>query len=107
MGLRMRPAWWQLDHPGGQRPAWPSRLGPAVCCGVVGCQVWHPRLEATQGDDLLLLPDLESEGAAYPVEDNVGAVIERVKRGDHAATPDPDEAGAEEISQELAKQLTT
>jgi hypothetical protein len=31
-------------------------------------------------------------------EDGVGTVIERVERGDHAAAPDPDEAGAEEIS---------
>ncbi len=37
--------------------------------------------------------------------DGVGAVVERVERGDHTAAPDTDEAGAEEISQELAGQL--
>jgi hypothetical protein len=31
-------------------------------------------------------------------EDSVGTVIERVEGGDDAATPDPDEVGAEEIS---------
>jgi hypothetical protein len=43
VGLRTRPTWWQLDCLGGWRPAWPSRVGPAVCRGVEGCQAWHPR----------------------------------------------------------------
>jgi hypothetical protein len=42
-GLKTRPAWKQLDRLGGQRPAWPSRLGPAVCRSVWGCQAWRPR----------------------------------------------------------------
>jgi hypothetical protein len=41
------------------------------------------------------------------VEDCVGAVIERVERGDDPTAPDPDEAGAEEIRWELAQQLMT
>jgi hypothetical protein len=45
------------------------------------------------GDDLLSLSDLEGEGMMSPAEDVVGAVIERVERGSHAAAPDPDEAG--------------
>ncbi len=56
---------------------------------------------------LLSLPDLESEGAGSPAEDGVGDVVEREKGGDNTAAPDPDEAGAEEISRELAGQLAT
>jgi hypothetical protein len=41
------------------------------------------------------------------MEDGVGAIIERVERGDHATTPDPNEAVTKEISQELAQQLAT
>jgi hypothetical protein len=51
-------------------------------------------------------PDLVSEGVGSPMEDGVGAVIEGVERGNHAAAPDLDEAGAE-ISRELAGQLVT
>ncbi len=71
--------------------------------GVHSCT----RLEAAHSNDLLPLPDLESEGAGSPVEDGVGAIIERVERGDNATTPDPNEAVAEEISQELAQQVAT
>jgi hypothetical protein len=60
------------------------------------------RLEAAHGDDLLPQPNLESECAGSQVEDGVGTIVERVERGDHATAPDPDEAGAEEISWELA-----
>jgi hypothetical protein len=67
----------------------------------------RPGLEAAHGDDVLSLPDLEGEGAGSPAEDGVGAVIEGVERGNHATGPDPDEAGAEEISRELARQLAT
>jgi hypothetical protein len=65
------------------------------------------RLEAAHGDDLLLLPDLESEGVASPAEDGVGSIIEGLERENHTAARGPDEAGAEEISQELAQQLVT
>jgi hypothetical protein len=58
-------------------------------------------------DDLLLWPDLDGEGARSPVEDGIEAVVEKVERGDSAATPGPDEAGAEEISRELTRQLAT
>jgi hypothetical protein len=55
--------------------------------GVHGCAC----LEAVYGDDLLLLPDLERK-QGQPAEDGVGAVVEKVKRGDHTAAPDPNEA---------------
>jgi hypothetical protein len=87
-GLRTRPTWWQLNRLGGRRPAWPLRLGLVAGRGVHS----HARLEAAYVDDLLPLPDLESEGAGSLAEDGVGAIIERVERGDHAATIDPDEA---------------
>jgi hypothetical protein len=58
-------------------------------------------------NDPLLLPDLEGEGAGPQAEDGVGAVVERVERRNHAAAPDPDEAGIEEISRKLAGQLVT
>jgi hypothetical protein len=80
-GLRTRPAWKQLDLLGGR---WPLRLGPAVCSGVRGCQVWRPCLEAAHGDDLLSLPYLEGESVGSPAEDGVGAIVERVEKGDHA-----------------------
>ncbi len=41
------------------------------------------------------------------VEDGVGAIVEGMERGKHAAAPDPDEAGIEEISQKLARQMAT
>jgi hypothetical protein len=65
------------------------------------------RLEAAHSDDLLSRPDLESEGTGTPAEDGIGAIVERVERGDHGAVPDPDEAGTEEISWELTRQLAT
>jgi hypothetical protein len=84
--------------------AWQSAAASwAARCGVHSGAC----LEAAHGNDLLPLPDLESEGAGSLAEDGVGAVVERLERGDHAATPDPDEAGAKEISQELAWQLVT
>ncbi len=41
------------------------------------------------------------------VEGGIGIDVERVKRGDDIAALDPDEAGAEEISWEIAQQLAT
>ncbi len=83
-GLRTRPAWWQLDRLDGWQLAWPSRLGLAVCRGVVGCQAWQPWPCMPWGGSwqyLLPQPDLESEGMGSPAEDGVGAVIERIERG--------------------------
>ncbi len=41
------------------------------------------------------MPDLEGEGAGPLAEDSVGAVVEGVERGNHAAVQDPDKAGIE------------
>jgi hypothetical protein len=60
-------------------------------------------IEGAHGNDLLLLPDLEGEGAGSLVEDRVGAVIE----GEPCRRADPDKGGAEEISRELAGQQLT
>jgi hypothetical protein len=65
------------------------------------------RLEAAHSDDLLSLPDLEGEGAGSTAEDGVGAIVEGLKRRNHTAAPDPDEAGIEEISWKIARQLAT
>jgi hypothetical protein len=62
--------------------------------GVLGCVY----LEAAQGDDLLLRPNLEGEGMGSLAEDVLGAVIVRVEWGDDASTPEPDKEGAGEIS---------
>jgi hypothetical protein len=59
------------------------------------------------GDDILLLPDLEHESAGSPVEDGIGAVVERVERGTTPAVLDLDGAATEEISWKLAQQLAT
>jgi hypothetical protein len=59
------------------------------------------------GDDLLPRSNLEGEGTGSTVEGGIGIDIERVKRGNDTAALDPDEAGAEEISWEIAQQLAT
>jgi hypothetical protein len=59
------------------------------------------------GNELLLLPDLEGEGAEYPVEDGVGSVAEGVERGNHAAAPAPDKASIEDVSLKLAGPTAT
>jgi hypothetical protein len=51
--------------------------------------------------------DLESECTGSPAGDGVRAIAKVVERGNQAATPDPDEAGAEEISRELTGKLAT
>jgi hypothetical protein len=63
-------------------------------------------LEAAHSN-YLLLPNLEGEGAGSPAKDGIGAVVEGVERGNHAATPDPDKASVEEVSWKLAGQLAT
>ncbi len=102
--MRTRPAWKQLDHLGGRR-AWAQRSATAsgaTRCGIYG-RAHH---ESAHCDDLLSLPDLEGEGTGSPAKD-VGAVLEGVERGNHAAAPDLDEASMEEVSRKLAGQLAT
>ncbi len=47
------------------------------------------------------------EGAVSLAEDSVGAVVEGVERGNHAAAQDPDKARVEEVSRKIAGQLAT
>jgi hypothetical protein len=68
--------------------------------GIHGCAPF----EVAHSDDLLSRPNLEGEGAGSPAKDGIRAVIVRAGGNDTAA-PDPDEAGAEEISWELTEQL--
>jgi hypothetical protein len=42
-----------------------------------------------------------------PAEDSIGAIVERVEKGDHVTALGPGEAGPEEISRELSWQLAT
>jgi hypothetical protein len=82
-----------------------SAPGPGGLCtarhGIRG----RPCLETAHSDDLRLRPDLEGEGTGSQAEDGVKAVLERVGGGDNTTVPGPDEAGAEEISWELTRQL--
>jgi hypothetical protein len=85
-GLRTRPAWWQLDRLGRQRPG--SVCGGAPWAARHGVQS-HARLEAAYGDCLLLQSNLEDEGAGSLAEDGIDAIVERVEKGDDTAVPDP------------------
>jgi hypothetical protein len=64
-----------------------------------------PGLEAADGDDLVLGPDLDGEGAGPSTQNGEGAVVERLQSWDDAATTDPDEGGGEELGWKLAGQL--
>ncbi len=81
-------------------------IAPGPCgllwrCGLSG--VASTAFQAAQGNDLLPQLNLEGEGAGSPAEDGVGAVVERVERGDNGTMLDPNEAGAEGIGRELAR----
>jgi hypothetical protein len=54
-----------------------------------------------------LLAHLKGEGVESPAKDGIGAIVEGVERENHAATPDPDKAGVEEVSWKLAGHLAT
>jgi hypothetical protein len=112
VGLKTTPAWKQLDHLGGRRVAggvavapWARRSDAASGAARRGV---HSRacLEAAH-NNYLLLAHVEGEGAGSPVKEGIGAVVEGVERGNHAATPDPDKAGVEEVSWKLAGHLAT
>ncbi len=62
-------------------------------------------LEAADGDNLVLGPDSDGEGAGSTVKDGIGAVVELLKGWDDAAPTDPDEGGGEELAWQLARQL--
>jgi hypothetical protein len=112
VGLKTIPAWKQLDHLGGRRVAagvavvpWARHSDAASGAARRGL---HSRacLEAAH-NNYLLLAHLEGEGVGYPAKDGIGAVVEGLERGNHAATPDPDKAGIEEVSWKLAGHLAT
>jgi hypothetical protein len=83
--------------------------GLPQCRGLPGmASTAEHALEAAHSDALLPLPGMASEGMGSQAGDGVGPVVKRVEGGgDHAAAPDPDKAGAEEISWGLAEQLAT
>ncbi len=62
-------------------------------------------LEVADGDNLVLGPDLDGEGAGSVAQDGVGAVVERLKVWDDAVPTDPDKGGREELAWQLARQL--
>jgi hypothetical protein len=91
------PPWWALGRCGRHGWAWRSAAASwAVRRGVPG----RAHLKAAHGNDLLPLPDLESEVAGSPAKDGIGAIVERMERGDNTTAPDPHKGGAE-ISREL------
>jgi hypothetical protein len=102
-------SWLQLDHLGGRRWRGHHTWAPQsdAASWTTRCDIHsHACLEVAHGDGLLPQRDLEGEGGVHG-EGGIGTVIERVERGDNAAALDPDKAGAEEISWELARQLAT
>jgi hypothetical protein len=58
----------------------------AASCGVRG----RASLEAADGDDLVLGPDSDGEGAGSAAQDGVGAVVDWLKGWDDATPTDPD-----------------
>ncbi len=106
-GLRTRAAWWQLDCLGGQRGhcTWVRQSATASWSAMHGV---HSRacLEASHGIDLLLLPDLESEGVGSPAEDIIGCRREGGGGGPRRRAG-PRRGGGWGDSQELARQLVT
>ncbi len=62
-------------------------------------------LKAADGDDLVLGPHSDGEGAEPAADDGVGAVVERVKGWDDPTSTDPDEGGGEEVAWQLVRQL--
>jgi hypothetical protein len=61
-------------------------------------------LEGADGDDLVLGPDSDGEGAGSAAQNGIGAIVERLERWDDAAMMDPDEGGREGLSWQLAGQ---
>jgi hypothetical protein len=72
-----------------------ARTARLSVCGSAG-------LQAADGDDLLLGPDLQREGAAAAGDDSVGAVVQLPQRRHGAAAADPDQPGVEELGRQLA-----
>jgi hypothetical protein len=94
-GLKTRPTWWRQD-----------RLGacPVVCCGARTARRgvrFRARLEAADGDDLVLRPDPNGKGVGSTLQDGIRAV----ERWDDAAVAQPDKGGAQELVWPLELEL--
>jgi hypothetical protein len=64
-GLKMRTAWWQVDHHGGRHLGHLTSLGQLALVAQearLGC-ILLAGLETASGDDFLLVPELDGEGA--------------------------------------------
>ncbi len=82
--------------PGSQpHSTWDNLLGSVICAG----------LQMDGGDDLLLRPDLEGEGALTAAKHGKGAVIGPLEWQNSTAVAHPDEGGVEEVSRQLVWQL--
>jgi hypothetical protein len=64
-------------------------------------------LQAADGDHLVPRPNSDGEGAGAVAQNGVGAIIERLKGWNDAAPTDPDEGGREQLSWQLAGQVST
>ena len=64
----------------------------------------HPAgFEAASGDHLLPVTHLDGEGVGVPLQDDVGAVVER-QQGRHVAVPeDKDVGGGQELGWQLCR----
>jgi hypothetical protein len=57
----------------------------------------HAGLEAADGDDLVLRPNSDGEGAGFSLQDGLGAIAGAVERQDNATAAQPDEGGAQQL----------
>jgi hypothetical protein len=69
-------------------------LGSAICAG----------LQMAGGDDLVLRPDSEGEGAWTVAKHDVQAIVGPLERRNRAAAVHPDKEGSEEVSRQLVWQ---
>ncbi len=97
------------DLLGGGRTAWVLARRSAVASQTARCGVcFRQGLEVADGDDLVLRPDPDGEGAGSLLQDGVGAVVGAVERQDNAARCNqPDEVGTQQLVWQLGQQLGT
>jgi hypothetical protein len=73
----------------------------AARCGVRG----RASLKVADSNHLVPRPDSDGEGAGAAAHDRVGAVVERLKGWNQAASMDPDEGGGEQLGWQLTGQV--
>jgi hypothetical protein len=83
-------------HARARQSAAATRAARRCCCAS---------FKAADGDNLILVPDSDGEGAGTVAQDRVGAVIERLKGWNHAAPTNPDEGGRKQLGWQLAGQV--